>query len=100
MTFALYIGLCAQQQQQQTVVSVTIKRKLMRTVAMRGIEFMLFLSLTGTISCTQSVLNSTWWPCASLSPYQELQLEQVMLFIYCTYVITSILIGYIYSSFL
>jgi hypothetical protein len=52
---------------------------------MRGIEFMLFLSLTGTISCTQSVLNSTWWPCASLSPYQDLQLEQVMLFIYLRY---------------
>jgi hypothetical protein len=58
-----------------------ITRKLNRTVVMGGIKFLLFLVLMGTTRCSQSAPNSTWWPCTALNPYQNLQLEQVMLFI-------------------
>ncbi|PNF21621.1 hypothetical protein B7P43_G11267 [Cryptotermes secundus] len=45
---------------------------------MKPIDFLLFSCILGIVKGTQSAPNSTWWPCESLSPYQNLQLEQVL----------------------
>jgi hypothetical protein len=47
---------------------------------MKQLSLALMPFLLGIVSgSTQSALNSTWWPCEPLSPYQNLQLEQVRL---------------------
>jgi hypothetical protein len=53
---------------------------------MATVAFLLVLVLVGPVRCTVSAPNSTWWPCSSLSPHQNLQLEQVILLAFiCNY---------------
>lgn len=45
---------------------------------MATVALLLVLVVIGPVYCTVSTPNSTWWPCTSLSPHQNLQLEQVL----------------------
>jgi len=52
------------------------------TLAMATLKFLLVLLVTGSVRCTVLAPNSTWWPCSALIPLQNLQLQQVIMFMF------------------
>jgi len=51
------------------------------TLAMATVPFLLVLLVTASVRCTVPAPNSTWWPCSALMPHQNLQLQQVIMFV-------------------
>ena len=48
---------------------------------METLSFLLVLLVTVPVQCTVLAPNSTWWPCSALIPHQNLQLQQVIIFV-------------------